>query len=125
MTVDQMIAAQLDVTRRLIESEPSEIVLVRPVAKERTAAGGVARGSSSTTDLDPQTLFFGGVGQDMQRQVTVSGTLVTLRWVLIGLPEADIEEGDRFVHWGRNFRVFEINPDTRWQRKGMVYEHGN
>lgn len=114
--------SQLQTTRNLIAWDNQTIVIHRPPAMTRQPDGSTKRGSGAGTTLAAQILFFSGVSADDVRMVTWQGEKVNSTFILIGMPEADFQEGDTFDLWDRHWTVVEVHRDTRWQRKAWVID---
>lgn len=112
--------SQLRTTRNLIEWDHQNIVINRPPAKVRQPDGSVKRAAGSGTTLEPQKLFFSGITADDVREVSWEGEKIHSTFILIGMPDADFQEGDTFEIWGRKFLIAEVHRDLRWQRKAWV-----
>lgn len=120
MISDQAELAELIATTKdLIESESTEIALIRNVPT-RSPSGQLQK---SVPDPQPaKRRYFAGVVADPVIYTRDEGQMVRAEHVIIGEPGDDIREGDTFQIGNRKFKVTEIHPDTSYQVKGWVVE---
>lgn len=108
MTIaDAMRRAQ---TEALIDQKPSDVVLTRPTWLSDGAGGRTKSGAST---LPPQKMRLVPASpitnQENQARVTADGRMVTPNWLLIGLPEQDIEPYDFATVLGHEIEVVGVS----------------
>lgn len=119
MPTDAEVREASALTRMLILNEPSEIIIDRPGADEDDGAGGKVRGAEPIT-LDPQQVFVSPVTRDSDyRQSSFAqgdqGESFTNRFVIVGMPDADINQYDTFVWKGHTIKVLFRHPDNGYE----------
>lgn len=107
---------QTEVTSNLISEEGIEISLIRR-GSTRTASFGVSH-DDATTILDPVRRFFSGTTFDERIINTANGSMVEGSFVIIGMPDDDMQAGDEFEAFGNRYRINKIHSDRRYQTKG-------
>lgn len=114
---------QLGTTAALIRYDHQPIDIVRGGVLTKRPDGSMEP-AGTPSFLPTQSLFFSGVTRDDSRSVTWQGARTTSTFILIGMPDADFQEGDTFVLWGRKFAIAEVHEDKRWQRKAWCVNYG-
>lgn len=114
-----MIAELLQVTKDLIDNNPWEISFTRR-AWERVPGGGQRQ--KDPQDLPSQRVYLGAVSADASYFVTVEGNRVMADYVIVGLPELDVEEKDSFELFDRTFEVVEIHPDRQYETRAWCVD---
>lgn len=107
-------------TQELISFEPTLITLTHPPALVSNGRGGLVPSGSPVTESTPVARFFSQTTPKEQVIVKSEGREVLVDWVIIGLVDDDIREGDTFTVSGKNYKVWTIHEDRRWQTKGLV-----
>ncbi len=87
----------------------------------KTSAGGWIDGT--TVAGTPQTVRV--VAQSPGRRVTADGAVVIPKYVVIGMPDADMKKGDVFTWEGDVYRIFDVNNTPAWAKRGEAIEHGS
>jgi hypothetical protein len=109
-------------TEAFIDESPSYVSFKR-TAKVHTAAGGWAGGAEST--LRPQKVrLVSQSGYLVDHRLTDTGEVAVPRFVVVGMPETDMERGDVFEYGGENFRINRVNTVPPWAKRGEAIEHG-
>lgn len=116
--IDELIAQ----TIVLITQEPTTVVLMRPPAAVSDGEGGSRRLVGADVEQPAQQFFVSGVTRDSDyRQssfiVAEDGEKFVNRLVIIGLPGANIKQGDWFMFRGYRVEINYVEPDQRWQVK--------
>lgn len=106
---------QTQATEDLINFEGQMIALVRKTAA-RTPAGGVVR-TQAATEQTSKRRFFAGSSATPRQVFRNEGEAVVGSYLLIGLPGDDIRKDDEFEANGQNFRVQNVDSDTRFQTR--------
>jgi hypothetical protein len=115
-------------TQKLLEYEGEDLVLNRPPGLVDDGAGGKKRVDGSDISLASQRFFVGGLvtmGRGVATQperwiITSLGERYREFAVLIGLPDADVEEGDWFARQNDRWEVLFIHDDRTFQTKVEV-----
>jgi len=117
--------ANLAATRDLIAQEGQSIVLTRPGAFQDDGAGGKLR-SGADTDLPAQQLFFSYLVYEPQEMDLVTGQTIYIKFVLIGMPDADITAGDYFWVDNKKHLIDNLTMHRDYERRaeGKVYDDG-
>jgi hypothetical protein len=121
-----VILAGLDVNRRLtrqfIEVAPVTIELI-PVAVAQSAGG---RDEVMQTPRAPQvfTLLEPGDSGHRDKVTMVDGSQLTIEYLLLGEWDAQMADGDRFIHDGRKYKLVHVMPENGYERRAMVIRHG-
>lgn len=103
---------QIDATRDLIEFEGQDIALTRPGEQTRTPGGGMAPAGPPTV-FDPVKRFFSPTSARERLSFEVGGKLVSIDYVLVGMPGDDIKADDTFTSDGQKFRILFVSPECR------------
>lgn len=121
-----MLADYIDTLRQsttnLINAFPSIITILR-----RTATDD-GQGGASLSDLVPQrTLKVFFAGRVLNRGIVLlehgeTGQRWQDRYIVVAEHDADIQQGDEFVHNGHQYTVDDVFTDTAYQRKCEVRE---
>jgi hypothetical protein len=106
-------------TEDLIEEDSIDIDLQR-TEDVRTPSGGVKKGQP--IDVPVQRLHFAAVMTDPRNAISEHGDRMVAGHVLVGMPDADIKEGDTFAFGTRKFRVNEVHPDRSFETRAWVVE---
>jgi hypothetical protein len=129
MTVNDSVARyRILTTEKLLEYESEDIVLNRPPGLIDDGAGGKQRVAGNDVPLVPQQFFVGGLmtmGRGVSTQperwiITSLGERYKEFAVLIGMPDADVEEGDWFTRRNDRWEVLFIHDDRSFQTKVEV-----
>lgn len=121
MPADHEVRESIATTRMLIMREPTKIIIERPTEDTLDGAGGRIRGSGTVT-LDEQTVFVSPVTRDSDyRQSSFAqgelGESFTNRLVIVGMPDADINQYDVFQWKGHTVKVLFRHPDNGFEVK--------
>lgn len=116
---ERALADLIRTTADLIASEPLTITL-KFQEFTRTPSGGQQRGPVQSRD--PKERFFSGVTQDASYITRDEGEMVRGEFVLIGMPDDDMEEKDFFFVGARRFEIVEVENDRTFQCKAWVNE---
>lgn len=110
-------------TKILIDQFPTEITLKRPPAQVEDGQGGRSRPSTPPTTLAPQEVFVSGLNSNGRSQtaarwdITEQGELFLTRFIIIGMPELNVQEDDWFEFMGRKFYIQNVFPDRTYETK--------
>jgi hypothetical protein len=116
-------------TQKLLEYEGEDIALNRPPDLIDDGAGGKKRALGGNLNIAPQRFFVGGLvtmGRGVATQperwiITSLGERYREFAVLIGLPDADVQEGDWFSRQENDrWEVLFIHDDRSLQTKVEV-----
>jgi hypothetical protein len=102
------LSAQLQATKDLIEAEGQPIVLMRPAALQADGTGGFVTPLDQDAPLASQDLFFGLVQYEPLQLDYPTGQTIHVKFVLVGMPDADIQEGDWFTLYNKRYIVQKI-----------------
>lgn len=105
-------------TQDLIASEPTTITLNRSTWESDGADG--RRRSSAPVAQPAKQRFFSGIAADRSIAFNQLGLRKERIYILIGLPDDDIQEGDLFTLPTGNYRVVWVDDDRRYQCKAEV-----
>jgi len=126
MTINDAVSRyRMMTTEKLIDYDGMEISLKRQPGLVDDGAGGKKRVSGSDTTLAPQTFFMGGLitmGRGVNTQperwiITSLGEKYREYGVLIGMPDADVQEGDFFFNGDDRWDVLFVHADRSFQTK--------
>lgn len=112
-------------TEALIAQKPSAVVLSRR-PKVSDGAGGTVK--EVAIDLAPQTFRLvpaDPVTNDSGARVNSLGKQVTPTWLLIGLPEQDMERDDRCTVLGHLLEIVYVSNVPTERLVGECWEYGN
>ena len=110
---------QLRQTQQLIDGEPTQLVLKRNPPAIKTAAGGRVA-APDPVDLEPQTVFFGAKSRDDLPLQDTQGERVIQYYVVVGMPDLDIQNGDTFMVNGMDFTVTFVHRNLAYEIKADV-----
>lgn len=116
---EEALEDMIQATADLIASEPITITL-KYQSVTRTPAGGVKRGE--LLSRDPKVRFFSGIVPDAAYITRDEGEIVRGEFVLIGMPDDDMEQKDIFYVGARRFEIVEVESDRTFQCKAWVNE---
>lgn len=121
MPTTEEVAVALEETQSLILREPTTLTFQRPTPDESDGAGGWIK-QDGFTPVDEQTLFLSAVTRDSDyRQSSFvqdsDGEKYVNHFIIIGMPDLDVQEYDEFDHQGFRYRVSFVHPEKRWQCK--------
>jgi hypothetical protein len=112
-------AAQLRITQQLIRRYGRDIALIRPGSWVSDGAGGRVR-SGDATYLPPVRRFFSGSVQNNVFTVNFQGERQNGRFVLLGLPGDDIQQGDFWEDGATQYRVTHVHDNPRYEVRAEV-----
>lgn len=108
-------------TKAFIEEDAVDVILERP--------GRVSNGAGGFRETPPFhlpsqrvrviTLTAGSVG-GVERLTLSSNRLVVPDYVVLGIPELNVQRGDRLSLWGKTFEVVFVNDRPLYERKAEV-----
>jgi hypothetical protein len=104
-------------TRDLIDSDPTPITLFH---SEWVNDGRGGRRRSTVAEPEapaPVDRFFSAIAADKSVSFNMLGITKDRVYILIGMPDDDIQEGDVFQVNAKNFRVIWVDDDRRYQTK--------
>jgi hypothetical protein len=105
-------------TADLIAQEGRSITLHRGAALVPDGAGGWVPGSGSDTIVDQQNLFFtASLYEPLELATSATGEALHEKFILIGMPDADIQEGDWLEFSNHKYVVNFIHADRSYQVK--------
>jgi hypothetical protein len=107
----------LTVTQMLLAREGAEVVLMRPPASVSDGEGGTVAPTGPSVPLAAQTMLVSGVTRDSSYAVAEQGERLVNRFVVIGLPDLDIKQGDELAWLGETIKIDMVYEDRRWQTK--------
>lgn len=107
-------------TQELIDFEPTLIQLVHAPILVANGRGGLTPSGSVTPEPVAKNRFFSQTTSKESVVVKSEGREILVDWVLVGLVDDDIREGDTFTVSGVTYKVWTIHDDKRWQTKGLV-----
>jgi hypothetical protein len=116
-------AAQLRITNQLIRRFGRDIALVRPAGWVSDGAGGRIR-SGTETLLPPVRRFFSGTVPNNDFRIRAQGERQVGRFVLIGLPDDDIQQGDYWIDGTTTYRVDYVHDYPRYETRAEVVAVG-
>lgn len=116
---DLELREQIKTTDDLITSNPVELVFTRPQPAADDGAGG-RKPAGQDNDLPPQEVFFQAKMQNPVEVMDERGQRVLSWYVVVGRPDADMRQGDRFMHNGHEYKLAFIYPDRQYQIKAEV-----
>lgn len=116
------VEANLTITRLLLAREGNDVVLSRPPKAVSDGEGGVVEPTGVPLALAAQRMFVSGVTRDSDyRQssyiVNEQGEKFVNRFVIIGMPDLDILQGDEFAWHDETIKIDMVHEDRRWQTK--------
>lgn len=115
---------QLKTTQDLIYHCGRDLELNRRASYVSDGAGGRVRQGSDVLQ-SPKRLFFQQIRSNDVYYVNQQGESVLSTYVLLGMPDDDIQEGDTFSVDGLSFEVIWIHPDIRYEKRAEVRSYGN
>jgi hypothetical protein len=107
-------------TAELISFEPTLIALTHAPVLVSNGRGGLTLSGAAVTETTPKNRFFSQTTPKESVTIKSEGKEIVVDWVLIGLVDDDIREGDTFVVGGVSYKVWNVHDDQRWQKKGLV-----
>ena len=113
--------AQRNLTAAFIGADISEITLT-PVEYVSNGSGGRKRTDSPARPPQSMRLIPQGVGTP--ERTTIDGVAAQPTMVLLGVWDAGMERGDRFVHNGIRYEVVFVHDKRDYQVKGEVITRG-
>ncbi len=113
------LAELLATTKDLIASNTWSLAFTRQTYT-RVPGGGQTKDAPDT--LDPQDVYLGAVMIDASYTVYWQGNKVQADYVIVGLPDLDIEENDEFEAESRKFIVVEIHPDHQYETRAWCID---
>lgn len=122
MTVNSAVE-QRHQTRNMLDWWGRDIVLMRQGPDTRTPTGGTQPGG--VTPLPVQSFYFSAVVEDGRHVTRRQGEQTVYEYVLIGMPDADIQEDDTFKLDGQLYEVNHVNPVLNYQKKARVYHYAS
>lgn len=117
---DFEISELLSTTKDLIEFGPSYDIVFSREELVRTPSGGKIH--SPKQNVASQRLYFSPTTGDARVVQLTEGEKVEASHVLVGLPDANVKEKDRFELTGRKFLVVEIHPQREYETRAWVIE---
>ncbi len=111
--------AQRRVTEQLIRRFGRDIALVRPAAYISDGAGGRTR-SGTDSFLPAVRRFFSGSTPNTGFVVRFQGERQVGSFVLIGLPDDDIQQGDYWQDGATMYRVTYVHDNPRYETRAEV-----
>lgn len=116
----KMIPALIQSTATIIAQEGRTIVLERPGDPVPDGAGGFRPADPPTVAQPPLRLYYSGIAGVRFNPVehySEQGENMRVRAVIIGMPDDDIREGDRFTVDGFTFVINFMHPNREYQTK--------
>ena len=113
-------------TEMLLDTEGIQIKLVRGAAWEDDGAGGVIKPDNELdVDVPVQTFFF-CTYDDGERfiKTPILGDLRSNRYVLVGLPDANMEAKDTFTIDDEDYQIEFVRTEDNFQKLGEVIRLG-
>lgn len=112
---------QRETTRNFINAFPTPIALTRHT---RSASGTGGFETTATQQLAEQDFaLLGSQSQTAPQARTEQGEITQLRIFMLGLHDADIQEGDTFTLTSGSYRVEFVHPDRSYRTFiEVVYE---
>ena len=106
MAQKQGLRVLIEQTKKFIDENPSDIVLTRA---ERAADGAGGTTAGTPTPLSAQRVRLVPANPSAGAEVrTVSGEVVNMTYSLIGLPDANVKEGDTLDIGGLRHEVVQV-----------------
>lgn len=117
--MSQTSTIHLKQTEAFIDENPSAIRILR-VVKEKTAAGGFVADSSGYLPVQKMRLVpINRVGAVSER-MTSDGRMIKPDATIVGMPDADIQRGDKFLHDGLVYEVVFLSRGPKWRTSAEV-----
>lgn len=110
---------QIEQTRGLIESAPTRIELNHLGGWVPDGAGGRKRDPNGTKERE-RAYFFEGVAQPELYFLSETTSEVVGTYILIGMPDYDIRDGDWWEDQGVRYHVQFVHHDKSYQVKAEV-----
>jgi hypothetical protein len=122
MSSSQLEATHLDLTQWFINENPDDIVIQR---RTRVPDGEGGFTFSAPTLLPSQVMrkVQRGNISDVVQMVNSAGQVVIPSYILIAMPDADIQVFDLFTLDGRLHEVMAITNRPRWRIQAEIYAH--
>lgn len=117
-------------TKDVIDQEGEMIALSRN-AFVADGAGGFKEGSETPVVLPAVKRFVGAVainvrsGNTRQYFQDESGERYQVKYVMLGMPGDDIQEGDFFTYRGELMKVADIHPDQTFEVRAQIIGWSN
>ena len=109
------------VTDAWIVSDPVSLALTR----ETRVPDGAGGYTDTEVNLPPQTFRMDrSTNQSVQFVTAITGVSVPLRFRLVGQPDADIQDGDRFTIEGVDFEVTLVHRESFGRTAAEVERRG-
>jgi hypothetical protein len=115
--------AQQRVTDQLIKRFGRDIALIRPGAYVSDGAGGRTR-SGADSHLPAVRRFFSGTVPNTNFTVRFEGERQVGRFVLVGPPNDDIQQGDYWQEGATLYRVVFIHENPEYETRAEVVAIG-
>lgn len=123
MSQTGVVEALRQATADLIAAMPTPITLHREGSMGRTASGGQSM-SSAPIDLPVKERFFQNTSYEQSRQVDWHGKRVDATYILVGMPDDEMEAGDTFQVNDHDYTIVEVSEERTFETKGYVLRNG-